>query len=186
MGSMKFNTTRLDGLYTVDTTPIVDTRGIFVRTFCEDEFVSLRDNLHWKQSNLSTTRGKGSIRGMHFQFPPAAEVKLIRCLRGRVLDVAVDVRQGSPTFLHWEAVELTEDNDRMMFIPEGFAHGFQTLTDEVQLLYMHSSSWSPAHEGRLRFDDPRVDIAWPLPVSHVSDRDLGTPLVDDRFTGVDL
>jgi len=183
---MKFNATRLNGLYTIDTAPTVDTRGSFVRTYCDDEFVVIRSNLHWKQSNLSTTQGKGSIRGMHFQYPPAAEVKLIRCLRGKVLDVAVDVRHGSPTFLQWEAVELAENNNRMMFIPEGFAHGFQILTDEAQLLYMHSAAWSPALEGRLRFDDPRIGVRWPLPVDHVSDRDLGTPLVDDHFTGVDL
>jgi dTDP-4-dehydrorhamnose 3,5-epimerase len=103
-----------------------------------------------------------------------------------VLDVAVDVRRGSPTFLQWEAVELTDQNDRMMFIPEGFAHGFQTLTDNVQLLYMHTSAWSPEQEGRLRFDDPSIAIAWPLPVGHVSDRDLETPLVDERFNGVNL
>jgi dTDP-4-dehydrorhamnose 3,5-epimerase len=183
---MKFNTTRIDGLYIVETTPIVDARGSFVRTFCDDEFATIRVELHWKQSNLSTTLGKGSVRGMHFQYPPAAEVKLIRCLRGRVLDIAVDVRRDSPTFLQWEAVELTDNNDRMMFIPEGFAHGFQTLSDEVQLLYMHSSAWSATHEGRLRFDDPRINIAWPLPVGHISDRDLVTPFLDDRFTGVAL
>lgn len=181
---MTFEETPLAGLFTVRTRPVADERGRFVRIFCEDEFRAIRAPLHWRQSNLSSTIGLGAVRGMHFQYPPAAETKLVRCLRGRVFDVAVDIRPDSPTFLAWHGVELTADNDTMLLIPEGFAHGFQVLENEAELLYMHSAAYSPNHDGRLRFDDPRVGIAWPLPPGVVSQRDLATLPIDDTFTGV--
>ena len=121
---------------------------------------------------------------MHFQYPPAAEAKLIRCLRGRVFDVAVDLRAGSPTFLHWHGVELNEDGPMQFFIPEGFAHGFQALTDDVQLLYLHTAAWNRQYEGALRHDDSVLSIAWPLPVTQVSEKDRNTPRLDDKFAGV--
>lgn len=161
-----------------------DARGRFTRLFCEAELAPIRAGLYFPQINLSETRGRGTLRGMHYQTPPAAEAKLIRCLRGRVFDVAVDVRADSPTFLHWYALELTEDNDRAVFIPEGFAHGFQTLTDEAQLLYMHTAPWAPAREAGLRHDDPRLAIRWPLPAANVSERDRGHDLIDTRFAGI--
>lgn len=161
-----------------------DARGRFTRLFCEAELAPIRAGLYFPQINLSETRGRGTLRGMHYQTPPAAEAKLIRCLRGRVFDVAVDVRADSPTFLHWYALELTEDNDRAVFIPEGFAHGFQTLTDEAQLLYMHTAPWAPACEAGLRHDDPRLAIRWPLPAANVSERDRGHALIDTRFAGI--
>jgi len=184
MGGMSFSATPLDGLLTVRTCPLTDERGRFVRIYCDDEFSTATTVVRWLQSNLSRTSGRGAIRGMHFQYPPSAETKLIRCLRGRVFDVAVDVRKHSPTFLSWHGVELSADNETMLLIPEGFAHGFQVLDDEAELLYMHSAAFSPAHDGRLRFDDPRLNITWPLPVGVVSQRDLATPLIDDTFTGV--
>jgi dTDP-4-dehydrorhamnose 3,5-epimerase len=181
---MIFDETPLSGLFNVRTHPVADERGRFVRIFCDDEFSAIHAPLQWRQSNLSITKGLGAIRGMHFQHPPAAETKLVRCLRGRVFDVAVDVRRDSPTFLAWHGVELTADNDTMLLIPEGFAHGFQVLEGEAELLYMHSAAYSPRHDGRLRFDDPRVGIAWPLPPGVISQRDLDTPTIDDTFTGV--
>src|SRR6185437_8043646 len=140
MGGMKLHATPLAGLYEIGTSPVGDARGRFTRLFCEQELAAIRPGLHFTQINLSETRGLGALRGLHYQTPPAAEAKLIRCLRGRVFDVAVDLRAGSPTFLHWHVVELAEDNDRAIFIPEGFAHGFQILTDEAYLLYMHTAS----------------------------------------------
>src|SRR5690606_8957208 len=122
--------------YEIIATPVGDARGRFTRLFCEQELSSIRPGLHFTQINLSQTYGVGTVRGMHYQTPPAAESKMIRCVRGRVFDVAVDLRAGSPTFLHWHALELSDDNDRAILIPEGFAHGFQTLTDEAELLYM--------------------------------------------------
>ena len=176
--------TPLEGMYEIRTSSVADARGRFTRLFCERELTPIRPGLHFTQINLSETRGVGTLRGMHYQKPPAAEAKLIRCLRGRVFDVAVDVRSGSPTFLHWHAVELAEDNDRAVFIPEGFAHGFQTQTEEVHLLYMHTAPWTPTCEAGLRHDDSRIGISWPLEVTSISDRDRGYAFVDASFTGV--
>jgi dTDP-4-dehydrorhamnose 3,5-epimerase len=181
---MRISPTPLAGLHEVHSVTIADARGRFQRLFCEQELVGLRSDMRFTQINLSRTYAQGTVRGMHFQYPPAAEAKLIHCLRGRVFDVAVDIREASPTFLHWHAIELSGDDDRAVFIPEGFAHGFQALTDDVELLYMHSAAWAPECEGGLRHDDPRLRIAWPLPADNVSDRDRNHPLIDDRFRGV--
>ncbi|MFC5740294.1 dTDP-4-dehydrorhamnose 3,5-epimerase [Dyella tabacisoli] len=183
---MKFHQTPLADLMLVETTLIQDERGQFARAFCETEFAALRPDLHWTQINISRTYRQGSVRGMHFQYPPAAEAKLIRCLRGKIFDVAVDLRAGSPTFLQWHGVELSEDSPMQFLIPEGFAHGFQALTDDVQLLYMHTTAWSREHEGGLRHDDPSLAIAWPLPVTQVSEKDRHAPLLDETFVGVHL
>jgi len=181
---MKLYPTPLAGLYEIHTQPIGDARGRFTRLFCEQELAPIRSGLHFTQINLSETHGRGTLRGMHYQTPPAAEAKLIRCLRGRVYDVAVDLRSASPTFLRWHALELATDNDRAVLIPEGFAHGFQALSDEVHLLYMHTAPWTPACEAGLRHDDPRLAIEWPLPVTTISDRDRGYALINDTFGGV--
>lgn len=186
MGSLKLSTTPLAGLLLVETAPVEDARGRFTRVFCEQDYAAIRPDLHWTQINHSRTAQRGSVRGMHFQYPPSAEAKLIRCLKGRVFDVAVDLRAGSPTFLHWHGVELSEDGSRQIFIPEGFAHGFQTLTDDAELLYMHSVAWDPQRENRLRFDDPKLNIAWPLPVTQVSEKDRAASLLDATFRGVNL
>lgn len=183
---MMVRPTSIDGLYELQTTPLGDNRGRFTRIFCERELTSIRPGLHFTQINLSETRGMGALRGLHYQTPPAAEAKLIRCLRGRVFDVAVDLRADSATFLRWHALELAEDNDREILIPEGFAHGFQALTDEVQLLYMHTASWTPTCEAGLRYDDPRLAIAWPRMATTISERDLSHALIDAAFTGMQL
>jgi dTDP-4-dehydrorhamnose 3,5-epimerase len=184
MGGMKLMPTPLAGLQIVETAPDGDARGTFERLFCEQEWASLRSGLRFTQVNLSTTVERGTVRGMHFQREPALEAKLIRCVRGRVFDVAVDLRAGSPTFLRWHAVELSADEPHEIFIPEGFAHGFQALTADVQLLYFHTAPWTPTCEGGLRHDDPRLAITWPLPATHVSDRDRAHSLIDDAFAGV--
>ncbi|MGH8539176.1 MAG: dTDP-4-dehydrorhamnose 3,5-epimerase family protein [Stenotrophobium sp.] len=183
---MKLHRTPLAGLMRIETTPIQDERGRFVRIFCETECAGLRSNLHWTQINMSGTLHKGTVRGMHFQFPPVAETKLIRCLRGRVFDVAVDLRADSPTFLHWHGVELSEAGSMQFFIPEGFAHGFQALTDDAQLLYLHTAAWSREHEGALRYSDPALSIAWPLPVTQISQKDRNASLLDGKFSGIHL
>jgi dTDP-4-dehydrorhamnose 3,5-epimerase len=186
MGRMTPVPTALAGLFEILSPAAADARGCFRRLFCERDLAVLRDGLHFTQINLSRTRARGTVRGMHFQSPPAAEAKLIHCLRGRVFDVAIDVRRGSPTFLHWHAFELSADDDRAVFIPEGFAHGFQSLSDDVELLYMHTAPWTAECEHGLRHDDPLLRIAWPLPVGAVSDRDRDHPLIDERFNGVAL
>lgn len=183
---MNIHPTPIADLMLIETVPIRDERGQFVRVFCQTECAEVRPQLRWAQINISETTHKGSVRGMHFQYPPAAEAKLIRCLRGRVFDVAVDLRAGSPTFLHWHGVELSADGPMQFFIPEGFAHGFQALTDNAQLLYMHTSEWNRQHEGAVRHDDPLLSIAWPLPVTTVSEKDRSIRLVDDTFVGIDV
>ena len=183
---MKPTSTPLEGLFEIRNTTVADARGRLSRLFCEQDFAPIRSGLHFTQINLSQTKQQGAVRGMHYQSPPAAEAKLIRCVRGRVFDVAVDLRESSLTFLHWHGTELAEDNDLAVFIPEGFAHGFQALSDDVQLLYLHTAPWTPTYEAGLRHDDPRLGIAWPRPVSMISEKDRNYPLIDDRFTGVRL
>ncbi|MEY2151752.1 dTDP-4-dehydrorhamnose 3,5-epimerase [Rhodanobacter sp. 115] len=182
---MKFHPTPLTGLTVIETTPIADERGQFSRVFCATECAALQHDLHWVQVNVSRTYNKGTVRGMHFQYPPAAEAKLIRCLRGRVFDVAVDLRADSPTFLRWHGIELDGDGATQFFIPKGFAHGFQALTDDAQLLYLHSAAWNREMESGLRHDDPALAIDWPLPVAQISDKDRYLQLVkESRFAGI--
>jgi dTDP-4-dehydrorhamnose 3,5-epimerase len=184
VGAVKLLATPLSGLQIVETEPVSDARGSFERLFCRQEWSPLRAGLDFVQINLSTTAMRGTVRGLHYQRPPTTEAKLIRCTRGAVFDVAVDVREGSPTFLHWHAITLRADEPREVFIPEGFAHGFQSLTEDAQLLYFHTAAWAREHEGGLRHDDPRLGIDWPLPVAQLSERDRVHPLIDDSFTGI--
>ena len=183
---MKYIPTPLQGLYEIEAEVHGDARGKFSRLFCEQSFKAIRPDLHFTQVNLSETIYKGTVRGMHFQLAPAAEAKLIRCIRGRVFDVAVDVRTSSPTFLQWHAVELSDNKDNAVFIPEGFAHGFQALCDDVQMLYMHTANWSAEHERGLRYDDPRLAIQWPLTAQNISEKDSRHELIQKDFSGVCL
>lgn len=161
-----------------------DDRGAFMRMFCAQELQPLLGNRQVVQINHSRTRHAGAVRGLHFQRSPHAEMKLVRCLRGRVWDVAVDLRPGSPTFLRWHAVELAPDEAQMLVIPEGFAHGFQALEAESELLYLHTAFYHPASEGGVRHDDPRLGISWPLPARDISPRDRAHPLLTADFAGV--
>lgn len=177
--------TSIPGLMVVETTPHVDARGAFARLFCERELAELIGTRRIVQINHSRTATVGAIRGMHFQRPPHAEMKLVRCLKGRVWDVAVDLRRNSPTFLSWHAEELTPANAHMMVIPEGFAHGFQVMEAESELLYLHTAFYTPDTEGGLRHDDPRLAITWPLPVADLSPRDSGHPLIKPDCNGIE-
>ncbi|MEO7433192.1 MAG: dTDP-4-dehydrorhamnose 3,5-epimerase family protein [Dokdonella sp.] len=176
--------TSLDGLFEIASAPIADNRGRFTRLFCEDELATIRPSIHFTQINLSETTRAGTVRGLHYQKPPAAEAKLIRCLRGRVFDVAVDLRAGSATFLLWHAVELSGENGKSIFIPEGFAHGFQALSDDVQLLYMHTTAWTPANEAGILHDDLMISIPWPLAVTSISEKDRCYKPIDPSYGGV--
>ena len=178
--------TPLTDLKVVQSTPHHDARGAFTRLFCARELTSLLGGRQIAQINQSATTRTGAVRGLHFQYPPHAEMKMVRCLRGRVWDVAVDLRSGSPTFLQWHAQELTPEDSQMMLIPEGFAHGFQTLEPASELLYLHTAFYDQPSEAGLRHDDPRLAITWPLPPQDLSSRDLTHPLLDDDFTGVEL
>ena len=146
---MKFSPATLDGVYTIDLEPVTDDRGWFARTFSKDEFERIHHNKEWVQMNHSFTTAKGTIRGMHYQLPPFREIKMVRCVAGAVFDVIIDIRKGSKTFLQWMGVELTAANKKMLYIPEGFAHGFQTLTDNCELLYHHSEFYKPGAESHV-------------------------------------
>lgn len=181
---MELQPTPLPGVTLIRTAPVADGRGRFERIYCAQQLSQLLPGRPLAQMNLSLTHTRGTVRGLHYQRAPALEAKLVRCLQGRVFDVAVDLRAGSATFLQWFGVELDQDQATEVFIPEGFAHGFQTLTDDVQLLYLHSAPWSPEHEGGLRHDDPRVAIRWPLHVTAISPRDAGHPYLASDFRGL--
>ena len=181
---MEFAPTALEGAFIVRHDGRSDARGRFKRQYCEREFAAAGLETRWVQVNHSVTIGRGSIRGMHFQRPPHAEVKLVSCPVGRAFDVAVDLRRFSPTYLKWAAVEIDESTS--FYIPKGCAHGFQTLSEEVHLIYQHSAYHAPEAEGGVRFDDPALGITWPLPVTVTSDRDRSFELIDDSFEGVAL
>jgi len=178
--------TSMKGLSITTTVAHGDTRGAFARLYCEHELASLIGQRHILQINHSRTLAAGAVRGLHFQHPPHAEMKLVRCLKGRVWDVAVDIRKNSPTFLHWHAEELTPDNARMMVIPEGFAHGFQVIESDSELLYLHTAFYAPQAEAGLRHDDPRLGITWPVTVTDISARDAKHPYIDTEFQGIVL
>lgn len=181
---MKFHATPIAGLWEVETAPRGDARGSFTRVYCAKAFDEVAPGLRVVQVNHSTTARRGTVRGLHFQRAPALEAKLIRCLRGRVFDVAVDLRAGSPTFARWHAVELSPERPRQLLIPPGCAHGFQTLADDSELLYQHSAPYAPAHEDGVRHDDPRLAIAWPEPVTELSERDRGFGSIDAGFESI--
>jgi dTDP-4-dehydrorhamnose 3,5-epimerase len=181
---MKVGSTAIDGLKIVESNSITDARGVFSRLYCERELSQVIGLRRIVQVNRSVTTSVGAVRGLHFQYPPFDEMKLVRCLRGRIWDVAVDLRSASPTFLHWHAEELSAVNTRMMVIPEGFAHGFQVLEPSSEILYLHTNFYTASAEGGLRFDDPRLRIQWPLAVTGLSARDRQLPLIEIDFRGV--
>lgn len=176
--------TPLAGLVALKRKPVGDQRGSLDRLFCEDDLAELLSGRHVHQANQTLTRLKGTVRGMHFQMPPHAECKIISCLQGRVFDVAVDLRRGSATFLHWHGEILDACEDTSLFIPEGFAHGFQALEDECRMLYFHTASYRPGSESGIRADDPALDIRWPLALANLSSRDMAHPTLDASFPGL--
>jgi dTDP-4-dehydrorhamnose 3,5-epimerase len=175
----------LAGAFIIDLEPRHDDRGIFVRTFCQQTFQKQGLHADFVQSNHSRTKGRGTVRGLHFQYPPHGEVKVVRCTRGAILDVFVDVRVNSPTYLQWFAVELSEDNFRLAYIPVGFAHGFQALHDDVDVLYNVSAMYAPKSEGKLHCLDPQLAIPWSLPVVGLSPKDEQAPMIATGFRGVE-
>jgi dTDP-4-dehydrorhamnose 3,5-epimerase len=176
--------TPLDGSFVIDLDPRRDDRGLFVRHFCQATYRSHGLATEFVQMNHSRTRGLGTVRGMHFQHPPHGEVKVVRCTRGAIWDVFVDVRRDSPTFLQWHAMELSEGNLRVAYIPVGFAHGFQALTDDVDVMYSVTASYAPHAEGKLNCLDPRLAIPWPRPVVGLSPKDAAAPLIDAAWRGI--
>lgn len=175
---MRFSETRLSGAYIIDLDRFDDHRGSFLRSWCRREFAERGLASDFVQGNISVNPRRGTLRGMHFQVSPYREVKLMRCARGEILDVIVDMRPDSRTFRQWIGVELRAEDYRMLYIPEGFAHGFQTLCDEVEVQYMVSNYYAPDAARGLRYDDPSIAISWPIPVTEISQADQTWPLLD--------
>jgi dTDP-4-dehydrorhamnose 3,5-epimerase len=175
---MIFQPTKINGLYIIETRFTSDERGYFGRVFCKDENEKNKINFNIVQANRSLSREKGTLRGMHFQTEPMAETKMVQCIRGSVYDVAIDLRPDSPTYKQWVGQELSEKNQKIFLIPQGFAHGFQTLEENSELLYFMSEFYSAEHAAGVRYNDPAFAISWPLPVSVVSKRDQAWPLLE--------
>ncbi|HXF64618.1 MAG TPA: dTDP-4-dehydrorhamnose 3,5-epimerase [Caldilineaceae bacterium] len=172
---MIFTETKLRGAYIIDIAPRRDERGFFARTWCRREFEEHGLNPALVQANLSHNIRCGTLRGMHYQLPPYGETKLVRCVRGAIYDVIIDLRPDSPTFGQWVGVELTEDNYRMLYVPEQFAHGFQTLTDNADVAYQVSEFYTPGAERGIRYNDPAFAVQWPLAVTVISQKDQSWP-----------
>ena len=183
---MIFHQTKLQGAYIIDLEPFRDERGLFARSFCQKEFSQIGHHKAFVQYNHSKNTQRGTLRGLHYQTPPYTEIKLVRCIKGRIFDVLVDLRKNSVTYLQHIAVHLSEENMRMIYIPEGFAHGFQTLEDNTELLYHHSAFYHPEAERGLRYDDPVLRIEWPLHPSVLSEKDQNHSFLDTSFSGVIL
>lgn len=181
---MTFSETTLKGCYVVTLEPKGDDRGWFARTYCKKEFLKIGHEKEWVQMNHSFTEKKGTVRGMHYQIPPFGEIKMVRCISGSVFDVVVDIRKDSPTFLKWFGVELSAANKKMIYIPEGFAHGFQTLTENCELIYHHSTFYEPGAEAGLNVLDARLDIHWPEAIVNLSERDISHEFLIDNFKGI--
>ncbi len=172
---MRFTETKLDGAFLIDIEPIEDERGFFARSFCRNEFAAHGLNTELVQCNISFNRKKGTLRGMHYQTPPHAEAKVVRCTRGIIYDVIVDLRRQSPTYRQWFGVELSADNYRMLYVPEGLAHGFLTLRDDSEVLYQMSTYFAPESATGVRWDDPALNIHWPEQPILISEKDRQLP-----------
>ena len=184
MSTSRFNIfkTTIDALKLVQRKPIFDKRGFFERLYCFEELKDLINGKNIIQINRSYTKLTGTVRGMHLQKPPYAEIKMVLCLKGKVFDVAVDFREGSPTFLKYHAEILSEDNNYMLIIPEGFAHGFQTLEDNCEILYFTTAQYNSEFEIGLNPMDPILNIKWPIKISVISEKDKSFPFIDNNFS----
>ena len=172
---MIFRPTQLEGAWHIAPEPHADSRGFFARTWCREEFARQGLDTEVAQQSLSFNRRRGTLRGVHFQRAPDEETKIVRCSRGAIYDVIVDLRPGSATYLRWQGFELSAEDRSSLYIPKGFGHGFQTLTDDTEIVYQMSTAYSPGAAAGLRHDDPMLDIDWPLPIAEISERDLGWP-----------
>jgi dTDP-4-dehydrorhamnose 3,5-epimerase len=186
MSRFEITETPLFGVSIVTRKPIGDARGFLCRVYSAGDLAPLGFVEGIGQINHTLTRRKGIVRGMHFQYPPHAETKLVSCIRGKIFDVAVDLRRGSPGFLQWHGETLSAENGHALLIPKGFAHGFQTLTDDCELLYLHSAAYERSAEGGLNAADPKLAIAWPLAISDMSERDRNHAMIAPEFDGIDL
>ena len=178
--------TPLTGVKTLRRLPVSDDRGWLERMFCATDLAEVLGSRSVAQVNRTLTRAAGTVRGMHYQLPPSAEMKIVSCLRGAIFDVAIDLRRGSPTFLRWHAERLDDENRRSLVIPEGCAHGLQTVDDDTEILYVTTAAYDPPAERGIHPLDELVGVSWPLPIEHLSDRDATHPRLPAEFAGVDL
>jgi dTDP-4-dehydrorhamnose 3,5-epimerase len=183
---MRFNKTSINGVYLIDLDLFEDERGWFARTFCKNEFEKIGHQKEWVQINHSFTKNKGTVRGMHYQNPPNSEIKLVRCIAGKIFDVAVDLRKNSASFLKWFGTELSSANKKMLYIPQGCAHGFLSLSDEVEIIYHHTDFYTQSAEGGIHYSDPSLNIDWPIDVKHISERDKNFPELSVNFKGLEI
>ena len=183
---MKFTETPLKDAFIINSEPLIDSRGMFERIFCKNEFNKIGLKREIVQINHSLTKKKGSIRGMHYQIPPFAETKMVRCIKGSVFDVIVDIRKCSETFLKWQGEILSSENMKIIYIPEGFAHGFQTLEDDCELLYFHTEFYNNNYERAIRHNDPLINIKWKIDITEISEKDKNHPLLNKIFQGLIL
>ncbi len=183
---MKFIANDMAGLFTISLKKLEDERGAFSRTFCKKIFQEIGFNKEFVQTNQSQNTHKGTLRGLHFQQPPFSETKLIRCMQGSVYDVAVDLRKNSPTFLQYFGIILSAENMMQILIPNGFAHGFQTLEDNTTLLYQHTEYYTKNADAGLMYNDPAINIKWPLPPVKISDKDKSYTLLNNKFKGLEI
>ena len=181
---MIFAATQLDDAWLIEVEPREDQRGFFARTWCRQELAAQGLDTELAQQSLSYNRHRGTLRGLHFQRSPHEETKIVRCTRGGIFDVIVDLRPRSPTYLQWQGFELTAENRKALYVPKGFAHGFQTLTDEAEIAYQISAFYAPDSAGGYRYDDPEFGIAWPLSVTAISERDLEWPPFKSNATSL--
>ena len=186
MNRLQFQKLKLEGLFLITREDLGDERGFLSRFWCSHEMRTTGWLNEIAQINFTFNKESGTVRGMHFQKRPYGEKKLISCLKGAIWDVAADLRPDSPTYLKWHAEELTEKNKKAFLIPEGFAHGYQTLTDDVELLYCHSKPFNKDSEGGVNPTDPLLEIEWPSEITVISSRDSNHPLIDDNFNGIQL
>lgn len=183
---MKFQELEIEGIYLIETQKIEDSRGYFFRTYCEEEFSNVGLTIQWKQTNHSFTAKKGTFRGIHYQIAPYQEYKLIRCISGSVIDFGVDLRKDSKTFLNNISIELNAQNNKMLLLPPGVGHAFQTLEDDTALVYMHSALYKPSHEGGVFYDDKKIKLPLPLHITEISERDRSYSALPDNFGGIDF
>jgi dTDP-4-dehydrorhamnose 3,5-epimerase len=176
---MIFKETPLRGAFVLELEKRDDPRGFFARAFCQNEFKAHGLKPIIAQVNVARSHLKGTLRGMHFQYPPAAEAKLVRCTRGAILDIIVDLRPESPTYLRHFSIELNEDNQHALYVPARFAHGYQVLRDNTDATYSADEFYTPSAEAGLRYDDPKLSLSWPLPIASISEKDQKFPLLDD-------
>lgn len=183
---MEFSKTTLDGAYTIDLNKIGDERGFFARMFCENEFSEQNLETSFIQINNSLSKDKGTLRGMHYQLSPSAEVKVVRCVKGALFDVIIDIRPDSPTYRKWFGELLSAENRKMMYVPRGFAHGFITMENNTEAIYLVSSAYAPDAERGIRYNDPEFNIEWPIPPQEISEKDMNWPDFDEHWHGTKL